>query len=89
MKFSTSVFALTAAIAAATWASDEIPGRVADVQDAISRNALGSVYELAVRVTYPPHKGGSFFAVADDTGMIAIRRSFDWPEDGKIHHPSR
>lgn len=84
MKFSTSVFALTAAIAAATWASDEIPGRVADVQDAISRNALGSVYELAVRVTYPPHKGGSFFAVADDTGMIAIRRSFDWPEDGKI-----
>ena len=84
VRILTSVFAIAAVAASVAWASDEIPGRVANVHDAISRNAIGAVYELAVRVTYPPHHDGRLFAVADDTGMIAIRRSFDWPEDGAI-----
>lgn len=84
MKPSCNILILAFSIAAAALASDEIPGRVEDVAVAISRNALGSVYEMTVRVTYPPHPDGRFFAVADETGALAVRRRFDWPVGGKL-----
>ena len=84
MKFSTTVLVITLAATPVAWASDEIAGRVADVQEAARSGAIGSVYELTARVAYPPHPDGQFFAVADDTGTIAIWRNFDWPEDGEL-----
>lgn len=64
--------------------SDEIPGRVEDVAASIARGKPGPVYELTVRVTYPPKADGRVFAVADETGSMAVRRRFDWPKDGAL-----
>lgn len=81
-----STIALLAAVSAvsAALASDEISGQIADVQDAVRANAIGSLYDITARVAYPPHPDGRFFAVADDTGMIAIWRNFDWPGSGEL-----
>ncbi|MBO6167015.1 MAG: sensor histidine kinase [Kiritimatiellae bacterium] len=84
MKFSTTVLVITLAATTVAWASDEISGQIADVQDAVKANAIGSVYDITARVAYPPHPDGRFFAVSDDTGMIAIWRNFDWPGSGEI-----
>ena len=84
MKSSCKIFLLAVLVILSVSASDEIPGRVEDVADSISRNALGAVYEMTVRVTYPPHPDGRFFAVADETGALAIRRRFDWPAKDEL-----
>ena len=84
MKSSTIVLLAAVSAVSATWASDEISGQIADVQDAVKANAIGSVYDITARVAYPPHPDGRFFAVADDTGTIAIWRNFDWPGSGEI-----
>lgn len=84
MKSSTIVLLAAVSAVSATWASDEISGQIADVQDAVKANAIGSVYDITARVAYPPHPDGHFFAVADDTGTIAIWRNFDWPGSGEI-----
>lgn len=84
MKFSAIIYLAAVSAVSATWASDEISGQIADVQDAVKANAIGSVYDITARVAYPPHPDGRFFAVADDTGTIAIWRNFDWPGSGEI-----
>ena len=60
-------------------ASDEIPGRVADVLTAIREKSVGKVYELSGVLVVPPADDASYFAIRDATGAVAIRRGMDWP----------
>ena len=60
--------------------SDEIPGSVADVISAIRERNLGKTFELTVDITSFPSGPGSYFAVEDATGALAIRRRTAWPD---------
>ena len=73
---------LTIPLHFAARASDEIPGHVADLISAIRKRELGKTFELVARTSVAATESGTFFAIEDETGAMAIRRKADWPKDG-------
>lgn len=71
--------ALLAAGALLGQASDEIPGRVADLLTAIREKSLGKVYDVSAELVVPPSDAAPYFVIRDRTGTVAVRRGMDWP----------